>query len=108
MNFVWIGFLGTTFFGLTLINRTLEGKWITSTDVGFMNMMSVTQTVNVGFISIPIPNISYISGIYHMMAMDDYSFLQAGNGQLLMFMLYAISFMVGFAIFVTILTMGVN
>lgn len=108
MNFAIIGFLGSVFFGLTLINRTLEGKFITSSDVGFMNMLSVTQKINVGFISIPIPNVNYISGVFRMMKMDDYTFLNAGNGQLLMFALYTLSFMVGFFLFITIVSMGVN
>lgn len=108
MNFAWIGFLGSTFFGLTLINRALEGRWITATDVGFMNQLRITQSVHVGFISIPIPNLSYITGIYKMMQMSDYSFLNVGNGQFLMFFLYSISFLVGFMIFITIIGMGVN
>lgn len=106
MDYKWIGFLGTCFVGMTIINRVLEGLWITGTDVGIMNQLSITQKVDVGFMSLPVPNMSFISGIFHMLQFD-YSFF-GGNAQLIQFAMYSISFMVAFMLFVTIIGLGIN
>lgn len=106
MNFAWIGFLGTVFVGLTYINRTLEGAWISANDVAILNQMSLTQKVDIGFMSLPVPNTSFLSGIYHMM-LGDYSFF-GGNGQMIYFIFQSITFMVSFMLFVTVISLGIN
>lgn len=106
MNFVWIGFLGTTYIGLTFINRTLEGALISSSDIAILNMMSLTQKVDIGFMSLPVPNTSFLSGLYHMM-LGDYSFF-GGNAQMIYFVFQSITFMVSFMLLITVISLGIN
>lgn len=106
MNFAYIGFLGTVFVGLTYINRTMEGAWISASDVSILNQMSLTQKVDIGFMSLPVPNTSFLSGIYHMM-LGDYSFF-GGNAQMIYFLFQSITFMVSFMLFITVISLGIN
>jgi len=106
MNFVWIGFLGTVFVGLTFINRTIEGTWISTTDVAILNQMSLMQKVDIGFTSLPVPNTSFLSGLYHLMQ-GDYSFF-GGNGQMIYFLFQSITFMVSFMLLITIIGIAIN
>jgi hypothetical protein len=56
--------------------------------------------------TIPVPNTNFLSGLFHLVSFD-YSFF-GGMGQLIMFGLYSITFMIGFMMFVTVIGIGVN
>ena len=90
MSFNLVGFLAFNFLGFTLINRILEGQFITGSDVAIMNQMSVWGSMDVGFFSVPVPNVTYIKGLFHMVSWD-YSFF-GGNAQLIQFALYTLTF----------------
>lgn len=90
MNFPLIGFLGFNFVGFTLINRILEGQFITGSDVAILNQMSIWGSMDVGFFSVPVPNVTYITGLFHLVTWD-YSFF-GGNAQIIQFFLYTITF----------------
>ncbi len=96
-----IGWLFFSFIGFTTINRILEHAWITAADVGIMNYLSITQQTTIGFMTIPVPNTTFISGIFHM-ALWDYSFF-GGQAQLIQFFLYAFTFLVAVSLFFTVL-----
>ena len=90
MNFALIAFLSFCFVGMTLINRILEGQFITGADVGILNQMSIWGSLNLGFFSIPVPNVTYIKGLFHLVSWD-YSFF-GGNAQIIQFFLYTLTF----------------
>jgi hypothetical protein len=106
MDYKWIGFLGTLFVGLTLISQICGGAFFSTTDVAIMNQISITQMVDIGFMSLVVPNTNFLSGIYHMMTFD-YGFF-SGNGQLILFAIYSITFMVSFMLFITVIGLGIN
>ncbi len=105
-GYEWIGVLGTMFLGLTTINHILGGTWINTTDVSILNQMRITQNVAVGFISIPIPGLGYFQGVMALLK-GDYS-LFAGNAQFIYFLFQTITFMIGFAMLILILSIAVN
>jgi len=106
MDFKWIGWAATVFLGLTIINGICGGVLIGTTDVAILNQMGITQKIDIGFMTLPVPNANFIEGIFHLLSFD-YSFF-GGMGQLILYGLYAVTFMVGFSMFVLIIGLGVN
>ncbi len=102
-----IGFLATSFVGLTYIAHVLESTVINSADVAVLNQMGITQRIDIGFMSIPVPGLNYIQGIMQLGSFD-YSTLFTGNAQLLLFLIYSIIFVIGFTLFLTVVGLGVN
>lgn len=90
MNVALLGFISFCFVGFTAINRVLEGQFITGSDVAIMNQMSITAQYDLGLITVPVPNTTYIVGLFHMVTWD-YSFF-GGNAQLIQFALYSVTF----------------
>jgi hypothetical protein len=105
-GYEWIGWLATVFLGFTMINSILGGGIIALRDIAILEQMKVTQNVHVGWFSIPVPGLSYYNGIQRLL-MGDYSFF-AGNAQILYFLYQTITIMIGFSIFVLIISIGVN
>lgn len=105
-GYEWIGWLATVFLGLTVINRILTGAWISSADVAILNQARLTQNVNFGIFSVPIPSTSYLQGIFDLLK-GDYSFF-SGNAQIFYFFFQTVTFMIGFALFVMLVSIAVN
>jgi len=109
MDFKWVGFLGTVYIGLTLICRMLEGAFMTAADIAHMQDLGITQAINIGWFSLTVPNINFISGLMKMLDFKEYNqVLFAGNAQILYYFLTTISFMVAFTFFITIISIGIN
>lgn len=106
MSWQLLGFLSTSFVGMTIVNRVLEGAFITSADVGILNTMAITQKVDVGLFSIPVLNLSFFTGITRLVLWD-YSFF-GGNAQLIQFFLYSFTFVVSFILFTLIIGLLYN
>lgn len=106
MNVGLIGFLSFCFVGFTLINRILEGQFITGADVGILNQMSIWGSLDLGFFSIPVPNVTYIKGLFHLVSWD-YSFF-GGNAQIIQFFLYALTFALSIAFLMVVIGMLYN
>lgn len=97
-----ITMLGWWFLNMTLINRVLEGQFITSNDMGVVNQLSIFRQITLfGYIPVPIPNLSMLTSGIGRLLKTDYSFFggQAGYFQ---YGLYAITFGVAFMLFVII------
>jgi hypothetical protein len=103
-----IGFLGTCFVGLTLINRVLEGQFILAADVSILNSVIAFKEVSVfNLFSIPVPNTTFITeGIPNLMNWN-YSYF-GGNAAILKYALYAVSGVVSFILFGMILGLLYN
>jgi len=101
-----LGFLAFAFVGMTIVNRVLEGAFITAADVGILNTMTITQKVDVGLFSIPVLNLDFFKGITRLVLWD-YSFF-GGNAQIIQFFLYSFTFVLSFILFTIIIALLYN
>jgi len=106
MNIPTVGFISLCFVGFTAINRVLEGQFITGSDVAIMNQMSIWGSYDLGIFSVPVPNTTYITGLFHMVVWD-YSFF-GGNAQLIQFALYSLTFAFAVVFVLWFVTLLVN
>jgi len=100
-----IGFLAFSFVGMTLINRILEGQFITADEVGMLNTLAIFKPTEIfGLFSVPVPNLEFFtSGLKHLVIWD-YSFF-GGNAAIIQFFLYSFTAAVAFLLFT--ITIGV-
>lgn len=83
---------------MTLINRVLEGQFITGSDVGILNSLSIFRVTEVlGIIPVPVLNLNFLQGIMHLVKWD-YSFF-GGNAALIQFFLYSLTAALAFLLF---------
>ncbi len=101
-----IGSLAVAFVGMTMINRVLEGQFITASDVSILNTMTIVKVVHIAFLPIPVPNLDFLYGIWHLVSWD-YSYF-GGNAQIIQFFLYSITFFVAFSLFILVLGISYN
>ena len=89
--------------GLTLINRVLQGEFISAADASIVNSVMVFREVNIaGLFTLPIPNLTFITeGLAHL-AIWDYSFF-GGYAALIQYFLYSLTAMMSFLIFTIII-----
>ena len=98
-----IGFLATLFLGFTLINGAMAGQFLAAADVAIMNNMAVFMPMSVfGWFTVPVPNFTFITeGLPLLMNFREYDFF-AGNGALVMYLLYTITAFISFALFIAL------
>lgn len=97
-----IGFLAMAFVGMTTINRILEGRFIQSTDVDVLRNTLAFQPFEVfGLFTIPVPNTAFLLNGIPSLLRWDYSFF-GGNAQIFQYMLYSITAVVSFMLFVLV------
>lgn len=107
MSIPFIGFLGFIFVGMTLANRILEGAFISSGDVTILNQMTIFRDVTImDWFSFPVPNLDFLTGVFHMVRFD-YSFF-GGNAGFILYFLYSLTFAFSVAIFVVVLGLLYN
>ncbi len=95
--------LGVWFVGFTLINRTMDGLFLTAEDVSILNNLLGFRPFDVfGVFTISIPNISFITnGLVHLVRFD-YSFF-GGNAAIITWFLSAIGMAVSFGLFLSLI-----
>ena len=100
-----IGFLSMVWGGMTLLNRFIEGRYITASDVGVMNTLTITHSQDIGgFFAVPIINIDFFfTGIFRLVKWD-FSFF-GGNASIFQFFLYSFTFAITFMLFIIIIGM---
>lgn len=99
-----IGFLGFNFVGMTILNRLIEGAYITASDVSILNTLTVTHDQTIfGIFTVPVINTEFFSGLLHLIKWD-YSFF-GGNAAIIQFLLYGITFAAAFGLFILIIGM---
>jgi hypothetical protein len=110
MDMKWIGVLVTIFIGMTLICNVMQGTdFITADDRDILDNQGMTQEIDIGFFSIPVPGLNYVTGIIRMLDFKEYNdIIFTGNAQIIYFIMAGISFIVGFFIFISVLQLGVN
>jgi hypothetical protein len=99
MSIGFVGFLAFCFVGMTLINRIMEGAFISASDISILNNLSVFRSqVLFGQFSIPVPNLNFIIvGIPHLVKWD-YSFF-GGNSGIIQYFLYSATAAMSFGLF---------
>lgn len=109
MDYRWIGWLGSVFIAMTLICNIMTGTLLNESDVAILQQQKITQDVTVGFISIPIPGLNYITGIMRLMDFKEYNeVIFTGNAQIIYYFLSGVVFVIGFTLFITVIGLGVN
>lgn len=94
-----IGFLAQSWIGMTLINRVLEGQFITANERVWSNYFAFTQEFKVfDIFSMPVLNLQFFTHGMPSLIKWDYSFF-GGNAQLFQYLLYSITAVVSFVIF---------
>lgn len=95
------GFLTMNFIGWTVINNILAGKIMQSGDLAVVDNFLAFQPFSVfGWFTIPVPNVSFLTnGLPALMNWDEYTFL-AGNAQFVTYLMYSITAIVSFMLFV--------
>ncbi len=100
-----IGFLSTLFVGMTLINRVLEGKFITGAEAGILNQLTIIRVVVVntfvGSFPFPVLNLDYLTGLMRLVKFD-YGFF-GGEASLIQFFFYALTAALQFVLFTIII-----
>ena len=103
MPYQLIGFLAMCFVGMTALNRVLEGAFITSSDVGIINTLTISHNQSIfGLFNVPVLNTDFFfTGITRMVKWD-YSFF-GGNAALFQYFLYSLTFALSFLLFIIII-----
>ena len=103
MPYQLIGFLAFCFVGMTALNRILEGAFITASDIGIINTLTITHNQSIfGLFNVPVLNADFFfTGIPRMVKWD-YSFF-GGNAALFQYFLYSLTFAVSFLLFIIII-----
>ena len=103
MPYQLIGFLAMCFVGMTALNRILEGTFITSSDVGIINTLTITHNQSIfGLFNVPVLNTDFFfTGIPRLVKWD-YSFF-GGNAGLLQYFLYSFTFAMSALLFIIII-----
>ena len=103
MPYQLIGFLAFCFVGMTALNRVLEGAFITASDVGVINTLTITHNQNIfGLFNVPVLNTDFFfTGIPRLVKWD-YSFF-GGNAALFQYFLYSLTFALSFLVFIIII-----
>ncbi len=97
-----IGFLASLFVGMTLINRVLEGQFITGAETAIMNQLSIVRTIDFfGLFPIPTLNLEYLTGLVHLVKWD-YGFF-GGEASLIQFFLYSLTATLQFLLFTLVI-----
>lgn len=103
MPYQLVGFLAFVFVGMTTLNRILEGAFITSSDVGVMNNLTLTHSQEIkGLFSVPVINANFFFVGLPRLVKWDYSFF-GGNAAIFQYFLYSFTAAVAFMMFVIII-----
>ena len=104
----WIGFCATSWVGLTLINRILEGELLTSAETSWANNFAFTQEFKAfDVFTVPVLNFQFFTEGIPSLLRWDYSFF-GGQAQIIQYGLYSITAIVSFILFLVLITILFN
>jgi hypothetical protein len=101
MGFRFIGFLALCFVGMTMLNRILEGLFITESDVSVVRTLTFTHDFTIGWFAIPVLNADFFFVGLPRLVKWDYSFF-GGNAGILQYFLYSMTAALSFLLFTLI------
>ena len=100
-----IGFLAFCFVGMTILNRIMEGAFITSSDVGIINTLTITRDQSIaGLFNVPVINTDFFFVGIPRLVKWDYSFF-GGNAAIFQYFLYSITFALTFLLFTIVIAL---
>ncbi len=98
-----IGFLTFVFLGLTLINRVMEGAFVSTAEISTLNAVLIFREVSVSnLFTLPVPNMSFITEGLPRLIRWDYSFF-GGNAAIIQYFLYSFSAVLAFLLFTLVI-----
>jgi hypothetical protein len=107
MNIAFIGFLAFCFVGMTLINRVLEGAFITAGDMSVFNNLTIFRDMQIfGTFSIPTPNIAFITEGLPRLVKWDLSYF-GGSGAFFQYFFYSLTAAMAFGLFVLMISAAI-
>jgi hypothetical protein len=108
MDYSLIGFLTFLFCGFTLLNRIIEGAFITTADITILNQLTVIRSIEIpNLFSVPVLNLDFfIKGLPNLVNWN-YSFF-GGPGAIIQFFLYSFTAAVAFGCFLTVIGLFYN
>jgi len=104
MGYDTMAMLAFWFVNMTMINRVLEGSFISATaDMAVLEALTVFRSIELfGFIPVPVPNLTMLTSGIPRLIKFDYSFF-GGYGGFIQYSLFSITFAVAFLLFVIII-----
>ena len=103
-----IGFLAFGFIGMTMLNRILEGVFISASELSIMNTLTITHDQTIfGLFSVPVLNMDFFFVGIPRLVKWDYSFF-GGNAAIFQYLLYSLTFALSFMLFIIIIGMVAN
>ena len=103
MPYQLIGFLAMCFVGMTALNRILEGAFITASDVGILNTLTITHDQSIfGLFNVPVLNTDFFFTGLPRLVKWDYSFF-GGNAALFQYFLYSFTAALTVVLFIVII-----
>lgn len=104
----FIGFLATSFAGMTWLNRLLEGKMIEADEIGIMNTLTLTHEQSIyGLFTMPVINTDFFFVGIPRLVKWDYSFF-GGNAAIFQYFLYSLTFALTFMLFIILIGVIAN
>lgn len=95
----WIGFCATSWIGLTIINRILEGQFLTSSESSWWCSIQLFNEFKVfDLFTLPVLNFQFFTVGIPSLLRWDYSFF-GGNAEIIQYLLYTITAVVAFILF---------
>ena len=95
----WIGFCATSWIGLTIINRILEGQFLTASESSWWCSIQLFNEFRVfDLFTVPVLNFQFFTVGIPSLLRWDYSFF-GGNAELIQYFLYTITAVVAFILF---------
>ena len=95
----WIGFCATSWIGLTIINRILEGRFLTASESSWWCSIQLFNEFKVfDLFTLPVINFQFFTVGIPSLLRWDYSFF-GGNAEIVQYLLYTITAVVAFILF---------
>lgn len=104
----WIGFCATSWIGLTIINRILEGQFLTSSESSWWCSIQLFNEFKVfDLFTLPVLNFQFFTVGIPSLLRWDYSFF-GGNAEMIQYFLYTVTAVVAFILFVIMIGLLFN
>ena len=95
----WIGFCATSWIGLTIINRILEGRFLTTSESSWWCSIQLFNEFKVfDLFTLPVINFQFFTVGIPSLLRWDYSFF-GGNAEIIQYLLYTVTAVVAFILF---------
>jgi hypothetical protein len=100
MNIAFIGFLAFLFVGFSILNRVLDGAFVTGSDIAIVNNLTIFRNLQLfGLFNVPVPNLEFFTTGIPQLVKWNYTFF-GGNAGIIQYFLYSATAAMAFGAFV--------